>query len=81
MLGHFNAIIGGCVIHAYMSIRRERNRGLTEKPEIPKSRAPSIQSRVVNPRRACARVTVVDVCVCVCVSVSVCSRSSCFSVR
>ena len=40
---------------------------------------------VVNPRRACARVTVVDVCVCVCVSVcvsvSVCSRSSCFSVR
>ena len=50
MLGHFNAIIGGCVIHvihAYMSIRIERNRGLTEKPEIPKSRAPSIQSRVV----------------------------------
>ena len=49
MLGHFNAIISGCVIHvihAYMSIRRERNRGL-EKPEIPKSRAPSIQSRVV----------------------------------
>ena len=50
MLGHFNAIIGGCVIHvihAYMSIRRERNRGHTEKPEILKSRAPSIQSRVV----------------------------------
>ena len=50
MLGHFNAIISGCVIHvihAYMSIRRERNRGHTEKPEILKSRAPSIQSRVV----------------------------------
>ena len=47
MLGDFNAIISGinrCVIHAYMSIR---NRGHTEKPEIPKSRAPSIQSRVV----------------------------------
>ena len=47
MLGHFNAIISGCVIHAYMSIRIERNRGHTEKPEILKSRAPSIQSRVV----------------------------------
>ena len=32
---------------------------------------------LVNPRRACARVTVVVLCVCV----SVCSRSSCFSVR
>ena len=27
---------------------------------------------IFNPRRACARVTVVDVCVCVCVCVSVC---------
>ena len=26
---------------------------------------------IINPRRACARVTVVDVCVCVCVCVSV----------
>ena len=26
----------------------------------------------INPRRACARVTVVDVCVCVCVCQSVC---------
>ena len=48
MLGDFNAIISGInrcvihVIHAYMSIRRERNRGHTEKPEILKSRAPSI---------------------------------------
>ena len=50
MLGDFNAIISGInrcvihVIHAYMSIR---NRGHTEKSEILKSRAPSIQSRVV----------------------------------
>ena len=40
---------------------------------------------MINPRRACARVTVVvlSVCVSVCLSVclSVCSRSSCFSVR
>ena len=35
----------------------------------------------INPRRACARFTVVVLCVCVCVCVSVCSRSSCFSVR
>ena len=35
----------------------------------------------INPRRACARVTVVVQCVCVCVCVSVCSYSSCFSVR
>ena len=28
-----------------------------------------VNSTVINPRRACARVTVVDVCVCVCVSV------------
>ena len=45
MLGDFNANgINRCVIHvihAYMSIR---NRGHTEKPEILKSRAPSIQS-------------------------------------
>ena len=33
---------------------------------------------VINPRRACARVTVVVLCV---VCLSVCSRSSCFSVR
>ena len=32
---------------------------------------------IINPRRACARVTVVVLSVCVCVSV--CSRSSCFS--
>ena len=34
---------------------------------------------VVNPRRACARVTVVVLCVCV--RLFVCSRSSCFSAR
>ena len=38
---------------------------------------PFIVQHVLNPRRACARVTVVVVCVCVCV----CSSSSCFSVR
>ena len=36
---------------------------------------------VINPRRACARVTVVVLSVCVSVCLSVCSRSSCFSVR
>ena len=36
---------------------------------------------VFNPRRACARVTVVVLCVCLSVCVCNCSRSSCFSVR
>ena len=36
---------------------------------------------VVNPRRACARVTVVVACVCLSVCLSVCYRSSCFSVH
>ena len=40
-----------------------------------------VVSALVNPRRACARVTVVVLCVCVSVCVSVCSRSGCFSVR
>ena len=31
----------------------------------------SVHLVLINPRRACARVTVVDVCVCVCVCVSV----------
>ena len=31
-----------------------------------------LHTHIINPRRACARVTVVDVCVCVCVCVSVC---------
>ena len=34
--------------------------------------APSTGKLVINPRRACARVTVVVLCVCVCVCVSVC---------
>ena len=36
---------------------------------------------IINPRRACARVTVVALFVCLSVCLSVCYRSSCFSVR
>ena len=54
--------------------------GVRERFELP---SPYFCVCIINPRRACARVTVVVlcVCVCVCVCVSFCYRSSGYSIR
>ena len=66
------------VIHSYLTLTTVYFFSHTVKYILtPQSKLGTI----FNPRRACARVTVVVLCVCQCVSVSVCSRSSCFSVR